>query len=406
MRNLLNRPGSVLVLAAVLMVIMLIFLAFAIDVGYLSVVRAQLQVAADSAALAGAAALRDGPAPAKTAAENFAQLNFAAGSTVHIVVDEDIQLGLWDDEKRSFEPLNGDDERDANAVHVICRRATSRGNPVGLFFARVMGYDTAELSASAIARAKVSVCGQIVGLNRVTLSGSSYTDSFVSANAHYTTTSARSKGHVCSNGPIIMSGSSQIRGNAHPGPGFTVMGNRNVTGNIAPLAELLNYPPVDPGSASTNNSNGVIPLSANGNLPVNGSGAFYLSGGDSVDLPPGVYYFTQMTVINGASVRLSGPTTIYVEGNCSISGGSVLNSAQRTEDLELYVMGTDCAVSGDSEFHGVVYAPTARITRSSTSGYYGMLVGREIVLSGSGGVHADESLGTLQGTANRAVLVE
>jgi hypothetical protein len=69
-------------------------------------------------------------------------------------------------------------------------------------------------------------------------------------------------------------------------------------------------------------------------------------------------------------------------------------------------MGTDCAVSGDSEFHGVVYAPTARITRSSTSGYYGMLVGREIVLSGSGGVHADESLGTLQGTANRAVLVE
>jgi Flp pilus assembly protein TadG len=405
-RNRPKRRGSVLVLAAVLMVVMLIFLAFAIDVGYMAVVRTQLQVAADSAALAGAAALRDGSSPARTAAENYAQLNVAAGELVEVVSNDDIQLGLWNEDTRSFEVLSGADEEDSNAVLVTCRRIASRGNPVNLMFARVMGYDVTDMSASAIARVKVSVCGQIVGLNRVSMSGSSYTDSYISNNGPYTPGSARNRGHVCCNGPILMSGSSQIRGNAHPGPGFTVMGTQNVTGNMDPLSEPLNYPPVDPGDAATNNNNGSIPLTSNGSQAVNGSGQLQLSGGDTLDLPPGKYYFTRITLLTGATLRLSGQTIIYVNGDCSSSGASIVNANQKPSELELYVMGSNCALSGGGNFYGVIYAPTARITRSSTSDYYGMLIGREIVLSGSGGVHADESLGTLQGTTNRAVLVE
>ena len=400
------RRGSVLVLAAVLMIVMLIFLAFVIDIGYLSVVQTQLQVAADAGALAGAAALRDGPSPAKLIAESFAERNAVDGSTVTVLADEDIALGRWDEEMRVFEVLTGGSEDDANAVRVTCRRNASRGNPVNLFFARVMGHETADLSASAIARAKISVCGQIVGLDRVSMSGSSYTDSYISNNGFYSPGTARNNGHVCCNGPIVMSGSTQIRGNAHPGPGFAVLGTQNVTGNMEPLSEPLYYPPVDTGDAATNNNNGNIPTSQNGRVVVDGSQRFVLSGGDRVELPPGIYYFSQIIMTGSSVATLTGATVIYVTGNCNISGSSIVNPSRKPSELQLYVMGANCAISGPSDFHGVVYAPSARVVRSGTSDYFGMIIGRDVVLSGSGGVHADESLGTLQGTNNRAVLVE
>lgn len=52
-----KRKGAVLILAASLMVMVLGFAAFTIDIGYLSLAKNQLQTAADSAALAGASEL-------------------------------------------------------------------------------------------------------------------------------------------------------------------------------------------------------------------------------------------------------------------------------------------------------------------------------------------------------------
>jgi Flp pilus assembly protein TadG len=49
-----NRRGSIVVLAALLMIMLVGMLAFAIDIGYMSTVKAELQNAADAAALAGA----------------------------------------------------------------------------------------------------------------------------------------------------------------------------------------------------------------------------------------------------------------------------------------------------------------------------------------------------------------
>ena len=50
-----HRRGTITVLAALLCVVILGMMAFALDVGYLSLARTQLQAAADSAALAAAA---------------------------------------------------------------------------------------------------------------------------------------------------------------------------------------------------------------------------------------------------------------------------------------------------------------------------------------------------------------
>src|SRR5438034_8368672 len=65
------RRGVIAPLAAIFMVLMIGMVAFAIDVGYMTLVRTELQSAADAAASAGAAALLTSPADAKTAAQTF-----------------------------------------------------------------------------------------------------------------------------------------------------------------------------------------------------------------------------------------------------------------------------------------------------------------------------------------------
>lgn len=62
------------------------------------------------------------------------------------------------------------------------------------------------------------------------------------------------------------------------------------------------------------------------------------------------------------------------------------------KNLQLFPMGSKCVLSGDSEFCGVVYNPTAKVERSGDSDFYGAIVACQLVLSGSGGIHADESL--------------
>src|SRR5262245_42301756 len=111
-----TRRGAVIPLAAILMVPLMGMLAFAIDTGYIIMARAELQNAADAAALAAAEQLETyyvqyySPSAdqttvlssAKTAARNFAS-KFAgfhkAGNTTSIAVDttNDVNFGYMDD---------------------------------------------------------------------------------------------------------------------------------------------------------------------------------------------------------------------------------------------------------------------------------------------------------------------
>jgi hypothetical protein len=242
------------------------------------------------------------------------------------------------------------------------------------------------------------------------MSGSSRTDSYDSSMGPYSATTAGNLGHICSNGDITMSGSAAINGDAHPGPGKIVKSSSSigVIGSISPLENALAFPPVDPGDAATNNDNLKIPLSSNNILALNGKGEFKLSGGDSVDLPPGRYYFSKMDLSGGSTIKISGPTEIYVTGDVSLSGGSMANLTLLPKNLQLFPMGSKCDISGGSAFYGVVYGPTAKVDRSSSASFFGAIVAGQLVMSGSGGIHADQSLDSqlLGGGSQRAKLVE
>ena len=141
------RRGAITVLGALLAILILGVVAFAVDIGQIVLVRTQLQVAADSAALATAAL------DANTSleevigtAEQFAGYHSAGGTELKLN-PADVVLGTWDFDTRRFDP-SGTLE---NAVQVTVRRDNTANGELRLFFGRVLGLDRGPLRAEAIA---------------------------------------------------------------------------------------------------------------------------------------------------------------------------------------------------------------------------------------------------------------
>jgi Flp pilus assembly protein TadG len=141
-----SRRGSILVLSAFLMVFMLGMIAFSVDLGMLMLTRTQLQVAADSAAMAAGAVLGVPGQNAVATAQQFAGYYRAAGAAV-VLASSDVENGTWDSTARTFTPTGA---TVSNAVKVTVRtNSTSGGNK--LFFGRIFGRNTLDMSASAVA---------------------------------------------------------------------------------------------------------------------------------------------------------------------------------------------------------------------------------------------------------------
>src|SRR5436309_2340248 len=115
-------------MSAILLTVLPAFAALVVDAGVLMVDRGQLQCAADSGALAAAAALGNGTSAATSEAKRFAELNYAGGSAVVVIAGQDVELGSWDSDRKVFTVWNGSSSSPLNAVRVTCRMAASRGN--------------------------------------------------------------------------------------------------------------------------------------------------------------------------------------------------------------------------------------------------------------------------------------
>lgn len=118
--------GSALVLAAIAMLVLLGFAALAIDVGAMLTARNQLQGAVDAAALAGASGLIINQGEATNRAITFAGLNTCINQNVAITA--------------------------ANVTFPTASRVQVQANRLlDLFFARVLGRNTANITAVAVA---------------------------------------------------------------------------------------------------------------------------------------------------------------------------------------------------------------------------------------------------------------
>ena len=157
-----ERRGVILVLTAIVLVVLLGFVALTIDVGLIQLTKTQLQSAADASALAAATELSGTldaatvRANARTAAVQVAAL-YKNGDRSSVVLDpiNDVTFGKisWDPTGQTYTYAWGDAAIPHNVVKVRALRTTSgtSDNRLPLFFAGTIGSTKADVGAEAIA---------------------------------------------------------------------------------------------------------------------------------------------------------------------------------------------------------------------------------------------------------------
>ena len=157
-----HRRGNILVLSAFLMVGAFGLLALAVDTGYLYVVSSQLQKSADATALAAAWDLIDEGklsgdsdpetviAEARARADQYAALNTVAGQSP-VLSSDDVQIGQLVNPTNPDDVMIFTDPTRFNAIRTRVRWTSEQNGPVSLFFARVLGIDSADAQAEATA---------------------------------------------------------------------------------------------------------------------------------------------------------------------------------------------------------------------------------------------------------------
>lgn len=165
----LHRLGSILVMATAVLILILGFVVFSVDVGYIALTKGQMQNAVDAAALAAVQELDPNldtdevMANARQVAKDISALHRAGD---HANVSIDGNLGDVEFGRRNFDLQTGQynyewgpNATPFNAVKVTARRSTvfndegdlEEDNQLPLFFGRVLGSNGATIQTSAIA---------------------------------------------------------------------------------------------------------------------------------------------------------------------------------------------------------------------------------------------------------------
>ena len=162
-----DNRGATVIMVALSLVIIVGVATFAVDIGYLMIVRNQLQNAADAAALAGASSLIPPGsseldwAQAETQAASAIGLNKSDGVTLTDCV---VQTGYWNI-AHNPDGLQGTGitpgPKDFPAVQVtVSKNAGQNSGPVKPWFAPVIGIKT--INASAVATAVIASPGTVL----------------------------------------------------------------------------------------------------------------------------------------------------------------------------------------------------------------------------------------------------
>jgi len=141
-----RTDGTILPIVALGMSVLTGAATIAVDVGRLYLARSSLQAAADTAAISSAWRIPDASA-VTSAAIAYANDGVSAAHEGDVVRADDVTLGTWDYGARSFDPSGPS----TNAVRVAAHRADENDNPVDMLVAGVMGVETANVDAAAIA---------------------------------------------------------------------------------------------------------------------------------------------------------------------------------------------------------------------------------------------------------------
>jgi Flp pilus assembly protein TadG len=156
-----GERGAAAVLTAILIVVLVMFLAMVINTGHMHLIRSELQNATDAAALAAAKelnGLQTGIDQAGTQAYNYAAAHETdKGLPVTIEQASDVIFGHWNDtlpRDSAFQPITARDAASLawiNAVMVQAGRETARGNAMDVDAAGLFSQSTVDVRANSVA---------------------------------------------------------------------------------------------------------------------------------------------------------------------------------------------------------------------------------------------------------------
>ena len=389
-----RRRAAVAVMTAVTLVVLLIFASLAVDLGFVRAVCGDMQHTADSGALAGASALyeaevADEATVRERASDMIERMQKSQGFAA--LDDQIIEVGIWNYVTREFTAA------DATTLGQFAVRVVSVRKKTPLFFAAIMGKFSTEVTREAVAVGS-GRCGGIWGLRGVRVVGNVVTDSYSSDEGTYMADTANENGDICSGRDVVLNGGVEVNGDVMCGFGYEVDVNgasAEITGMTTANSQDVNYGPLDFGDIRYTNDNLNIPaLTDSGRSPWSrGLGAnFSLSANDNITFPPGNFYFDSITMNSGATITLSGKTTIYVGGNVAAAGAGIINATADPGNLDMKVAGTEFAIGGTYEFYGSVVAPNADVKLYGTADYFGAMIGGTVSMLGDFQFHVDESL--------------
>ncbi len=259
----------------------------------------------------------------------------------------------------------------------------------------------------------------VFGLEGVELDSNARTDSFDSRLGPYGGANLGSNGDVGTNatGPdsIHLDSNARVNGDAFAGPGadpdeaITTDSNADITGQetalSSPVVPISMVPPVLPLYSAINlNGNNTLTISTSGKYPsitlnsnseliINSSVTLHVTGG--VELNSN----SEFTITNGAKVE------IYIDGWLVLNSNTQVNNLSQ-DPTKLLIYGTDnmttqpngdpgVEYNSNSDFFGLIYAPTADIDIDSNAGVFGAVFGKTVNLDSNARVHYDEALADL-----------
>jgi hypothetical protein len=264
------------------------------------------------------------------------------------------------------------------------------------------------------ARFKMSLFGD----DAVTASGGSATDAYDSRLGSYASQASQSdghgnfaiaQGHVGSNGTVAVNGATTVvRGDATPGPGERVTGSGNVTGSTEPRDNRDTV-------AAVSFEEFVSVLLENDNDQLLGESwydpdtlSISARGKKSVTIPPGTYFFTDVSFGTKVDVTVEGPVVIYATGELSLTSHSMVNASGTPADFQLLhqaynlppgFTSPDRAVklTAHSTLAMAIFAPDREVAVTGHGEIFGAVVAKNIKFAGHGNLHYDLALGDIGG---------
>lgn len=375
-----------MVYSIIMLTALVMFTSLAVDYARVQLAKTELRRAADAAARAGASGLSSGVTTAQNLAVTYGGYNAADGTAVVIDPNNDVEFGTWDATSRTFTVLTGASRANANAIRVTARRTANSGTGISLAFARVLGMNTCDVTASAIAMITPQAIG-VTGLDSVAIHqsffGASYNSS-VQLNPSHSVYNAH--GMLASNGVIGVGAagtSNLLYGDALLGPSGSVNASMTVYGGTTQQSTAIPAIP-DVSYAPFSNPSGIP------------SDVFV---GGSVIAPAGKYYLTSLTCMNSTNITFTGPATIYVDGNVSIGDDVSIHAyGDRAQNLMIYQSpGHNFTCHDRCDFVFQYQGPGADFVSHDDLNFCGSVFAKTLTFHDRCSAYYDESLGAGHG---------